>query len=85
MAKRKKKSLKKNYPYVQAEDGDTRMNITTSFPMTCCDCGLRHFITIYEILPNGMFKPNKHRLALSFYRDYSMTEHNREVKKWKKN
>lgn len=74
--------MKKNYPHKSAEDGDLRFNLTTSMPFTCCDCGLRHFITIYEVLKNGSLKPNKKKLAMGFYRDYSMTEHNREVKKW---
>ncbi len=74
--------MKKDYPYKSAEDGELRFNVTTSFPITCCDCGLRHFINVHEILKDGSLKPNRKPLALGFYRDWSMTEHNREVRKW---
>lgn len=80
-----KKNKKKNhYPYGQAEDGNLRAGVTCSLPITCCDCGLRHFIIIYEIQKDGTFKPNKKPLAFEFYRDYSMTDNNRRVKKWTK-
>ena len=75
--------MKKDYPNVSANDGDFRY-CKASLPITCCDCGLRHFLTIDKVLKNGKLDTNKQLLAIRFYRDQSMTEHNREIKKWKK-
>ena len=67
-------------PEFSGEEANTR-------EVLCIEKAEKQLIADLQIqlteLTNNL-KPNKKKLAFGFYRDHSITEHNREVKKWSK-
>lgn len=82
MAKSKKKKSKYKHNVHYAKDGES-IWITQHFWDSCCDCGLRHHVTIdREIKKSGekgsITIPNDVPLCFRFYRDDYTTERERE-------
>lgn len=60
----------------------------THFQISCCDCGLKHFVSIDKetSCKKGLsrLEPNRGCLRLRFYREESSTKHNRSKRKYPK-